>query len=107
MLSRQAFRLQETIPLFFGLIKRTVDIVGTVTWDDDTKVSLYESVTEGQGIEVWKLREFAEVEVDGKVMTRVTETIEGKCPGWLRFIVQNEVVKSHKCVFCDTFCDHT
>jgi len=92
---RQYFRLQETVPLFFGLTKTKVEIVGTQTWDETTKVSLYETVTD-QGIMVWKSRLFKEIEDDGKKKTSIIETINGSCPGWMKLIVQSEVTKAHR-----------
>jgi len=92
-LPRQYFKLQETIPLIFGLTHKTVEIVGTQTRDDNAKVALYESVTD-QGIMVWKLRAFKEIEEDGK-KTTVIETIKGSCPTWMKLIVQRETAKGH------------
>jgi len=94
-LPRQYFRLNETIPLAFGLTHKKVAIVGAQTWDEDAKVALYESVTD-QGIVVWKLRAFKEIEEDGRKKTRVVETIKGSCPVWLKLIVQKETAKSNK-----------
>lgn len=89
-LPRQAFSMTEIVPVLFGLIQKSVNINGTVTWDEDAKVSLYESVA-GSNIFTWKLRVFEEE--DGK--TRVSERIEGHCPGLLRSIVQKETTKGH------------
>lgn len=105
-LPRQYFRLQETVPLLFGLAKTKVEIVGTQTWDDNTKVALYESVTD-QGIMVWKLRAFKEIEEDGTKKTSVIETIKGTCPGWMKIIVQRETIKAHRSAdacLADCFC---
>jgi len=93
-LPRQYFRLQETIPLVFGLTHKKVEIVGAQTWDENAKVALYESVTD-QGIMVWKLRSFKEIEEDGKKNTSVIETIKGSCPTWMKLIVQRETAKGH------------
>ena len=98
-LPRQYFRLQETIPLVFGLTHKKVEIVGAQTWDENAKVALYESVTD-QGIMVWKLRTFKEIEDDGKKKTSVIETIKGSCPTWMKFIVQRETMKGHRYVDC-------
>jgi len=81
--------------LAFGLTHKKVAIVGAQTWDEDAKVALYESVTD-QGIVVWKLRAFKEIEEDGRKKTRVVETIKGSCPVWLKLIVQKETAKSNK-----------
>lgn len=93
-LPRQHFTLVETVPMLFGLIKKDVHLTGTLTWDYDAKLALYESCSDS-GIFVWKLRTFEEAE-GGK--TRVTEKIEGVCPGWLRAIVQQATTKSHRSV---------
>ncbi|KII85165.1 hypothetical protein PLICRDRAFT_116899 [Plicaturopsis crispa FD-325 SS-3] len=93
-LPRQYFRLEETVPLIFGLTRK-VEITGTLTWDDDAKVSLYETSAD-QGILIWKLREFEEFEEGGMTKTKVRETIEGRCPTWLRLIVQKETSRSHR-----------
>lgn len=92
-LPRQFFKLQETVPLLFGLTKTVVHLEGTLTWDVDAQLALYESQSD-KGISVWKLRRFEEVEGN---KTRVTETIEGICPGWQRIIVQRETTKGHRC----------
>lgn len=64
--------------MIFGLVKTRVSLSGTLTWDGNVKIALHESKTKS-GIEVmaWKLRRFEEVEVN---KTRVTETIQGRCP---------------------------
>lgn len=98
VLPRQFFKLVETVPIFFGLFKSRVEITGTLTWDEEARVALYESVT-NHGIVVWKLRELEELEEGGKQRTRVKETIKGRCPGWMRFIVQREADKGHRCGF--------
>ncbi|KAJ3524005.1 hypothetical protein NM688_g8636 [Phlebia brevispora] len=94
-LPRRAFRLEEAIPLLFGLVTKKIVILGTQTWDEDAKATLYESVTDA-GVQVWKLRRFEEVEVAGTKTTRITETIKGKAPALLRPIVQKETARSHK-----------
>ena len=91
-LPRQHFSMTETIPLLFSLIKHDVLIVGTLTWDTSACVALYESEAD-QGVLVWKLRTFEEVE-GGK--TRVNERIEGKCSTLLRPIVQRETTRGHQ-----------
>jgi len=98
VLPRQSFSLEETVPILFGLTQKKVEIQGTLTWDDDAKVALYETLA--GDVETWKLKEFVEVEEDGKVKTRVTETIEGRCPWWMKSFVQKVVTKSHRCVLC-------
>jgi hypothetical protein len=57
--------------------------------DEEAKVALYESVT-NQGIIVRKLRRMEEIPAaNGEgPKSRVTETINGTCPGWIRLIVQ-------------------
>jgi hypothetical protein len=44
-------------------------------------------------VNVWKLKRFEEVE-EGK-KTKITETIQGKCPALTSFIVQKEARKAH------------
>ena len=108
-LTRQHFILEETISLIFGLYRKKVNIVGTLTWDDSVLSSssatssgddspaeaLYESFTDSSGIMVWKLRTFEKV--DGEPdKTRVTERIEGWTPTLLRPIVQNVTTVEHQ-----------
>ncbi|KAJ3762640.1 hypothetical protein EV360DRAFT_35288, partial [Lentinula raphanica] len=90
-LPRQSFTMTETIPLFMGLLKNDVVLRGTLTWDEDARVALYESESSG-GVQVWKVRLFEEVDEDS---TRVSERIEGLCPRWMRWIVQREAEKGH------------
>ncbi|KAK7032279.1 hypothetical protein VNI00_013238 [Paramarasmius palmivorus] len=90
-LPRQFFKLQETVPVLFGLIHSEVHLTGTLTWDKDVKTALYESQTE-QGIQVWKLRKMEVVEGS---KTKVTERLEGVCSKLLRPIVQKEAAKGH------------
>lgn len=97
-IDRQHFVMHENIPLLFGLVKKLVEIRGTLSWDEDARVALYESITDS-GITVWKLREFEEVNVEGAPATRVSERIEGLSPAWLKLIVQSETTKSHKFVY--------
>ena len=94
-LTRQWFRMQETIPLLFGLYKQKVEVVGCQTWDEEAKAVLYESVTD-QGILIWKLRTFEEVDDGGVKTTKVTEVIKGTCPGWMKWIVKREATEAHK-----------
>ncbi|KAJ3732520.1 hypothetical protein DFJ43DRAFT_1131777 [Lentinula guzmanii] len=89
--SRQAFTMTETVPLLFGLFKNDVVLKGTLTWDETAKVALYETESTN-GVQVWKIRTFEEVDAD---TTRVSERIEGICPRWLRAIVQREASKGH------------
>ncbi|KAJ7275073.1 hypothetical protein C8J57DRAFT_1313560 [Mycena rebaudengoi] len=92
LLPRQHFRMTETV-ITLGVIKTAVHLEGTLTWDAAGKEALYETYTKAQGISVWKLRVFEEVEEN---KTRVSETIQGRCPALLKFIVQSETSKSHK-----------
>lgn len=91
-LRRQHFELIEVVKVF-GLINKTVHLKGTYTIDEVHHVALYESINIEAGIEVWKLFEFT-AEGDGTATT-LKETIQGKCPGWMRFLVQSETAKSH------------
>jgi hypothetical protein len=108
-LTRQHFVLEETVSIVFGLFKKKVKIVGTLTWDDSVLSSssasssgddspaeaLYESLSDSGGILVWKLRTFEKV--DGEPdKTRVTERIEGWAPALLRSIVQNVTTVEHQ-----------
>ena len=109
-LTRQHFLLEETVSLVFGLYKKKVKIVGTLTWDDSVLSSssasspsgddspveaLYESLSDSGGILVWKLRTFEKV--DGEPdKTRLTERIEGWAPALLRPIVQNVTTVEHQ-----------
>ncbi|KAF8896441.1 hypothetical protein BD779DRAFT_1495965 [Infundibulicybe gibba] len=92
VLPRQSFKMTETIPILFGIIRQNVILSGTLTWDEPAGLALYETITDG-GIQVHKLREIEAVE-GGK--TRVTEVIHGKCPSWLRLIVERAASHGHK-----------
>ncbi|KAG7089362.1 hypothetical protein E1B28_011052 [Marasmius oreades] len=89
-LHRQFFSMEESIPVLCGLYNHQVHLLGTLTWDESAKTTLYESESSA-GIQVWKLREFA---VEGN-KTRVTERIEGVCSFLLKPIVQKEAAKGH------------
>ncbi|KIJ98144.1 hypothetical protein K443DRAFT_9413 [Laccaria amethystina LaAM-08-1] len=103
---RQHFNMTETVPVLFGLMKSDVHLAGTLSWVDieegaSTGQALYESLSDGVGITVWKLRVLEEVDVeeDGKVKgkgTRVTERIEGWAPALLRAIVERACAKAHR-----------
>jgi hypothetical protein len=88
-LPRQHFTLTEGITVAFLPVKK-VELTGTLTWDEANKIALYETVS--GGITVWKLRKFTEMS-DGK--TKVHETIEGHCAGWMKSIVQGQTRKGH------------
>ena len=90
-LPRQFWTLTETVPLIFGLAHTDVHLTGTLTWDEEAKLALYES--QGNlGVLVWKLRIFQEVDAS---TTRVTEIIRGKCSFWLKGIVQRKATAAH------------
>jgi len=110
LLTRQHFALEETVSTVFGLFKKKLKIMGTLTWDDSVLSSssasssgddddspaeaLYESLSDSGGVLVWKLRTFEKV--DGEPdKTRVTERIEGWAPALLRSIVQNVTTVEH------------
>ena len=108
-LTRQHFALEETVSMVFGLFKKKVKILGTLTWDDSILSSssvssseddspaeaLYESLSDSGGVLVWKLRTFEKV--DGEPdKTRVTERIEGWAPALLRPIVQTVTTVEHQ-----------
>ena len=111
---RQQFKMTETLPVLFGLIKSDVHLAGTFSWVDieegaSTAQALYETLSDGVGIIVWKLRVLEEVEVEeggkGKGKgTRVTERIEGWAPALLRAIVEHECAKAHRWVSCFLTC---
>jgi hypothetical protein len=90
-IDRQFFTLQEKVPVMFGLIHATVNLSGTLSWDEGAKVALYESKTDS-GILVWKSRVFEDM---GENKTRVSESIKGKCPSLLKSIVQSQTLKGH------------
>lgn len=94
-LPRRAFMLREAVPVLFGLYTKTVEINGKQTWDADAKVALYESATD-MGIQIWKRRRFEELTENGVVKTRVSETIRGRAPPWLKYIVQKETSSLHR-----------
>jgi hypothetical protein len=83
--------LTETVPLIFGLVHAEVHITGSLTWDDEAKLALYES-TADFGVLIWKLRMFEEVDAR---TTRVTENIRGKCPLLLKGIVNRQGTTAH------------
>ena len=96
-LPRQFFTLTETAAVLFGLIKTNVYLAGTFTWDEEAKLALYESsTTSGISVKVWKLRRFEQVEGN---RTRVSETIQGRCPFWIKSVVQKEGSSQHMYVF--------
>jgi hypothetical protein len=98
LLPRQHFLLEETVPVIFGLIKTKVQIYGTLTCDEEAKVALYESFTDGSGIQVWKLRKFEEIQEGEEKKTMVRERIEGVCPKWIRGFVESTTRDALKCV---------
>ncbi|KAJ3496013.1 hypothetical protein NLJ89_g10540 [Agrocybe chaxingu] len=117
-ITRQHFKLEESVPVLFGLFNNTVRLSGTISWDDSvfpasqTSSSslngagnsetpeqvdvLYESVAETTGIAVWKLRTFERVVEAGEEKTRVSERIEGWAPAWMRWLVQQKATESHR-----------
>lgn len=88
--------MEETVPFLGGLFKTKVAIEGSQTEDREGRCCLYESVASKQNLTIWKLRSFEEVEVDGKMETKVDERIEGRCPGWLKWYVGRTCRNSHK-----------
>ncbi|KAI5838418.1 hypothetical protein DFP73DRAFT_564947 [Morchella snyderi] len=91
-LERTTFVLEEKMPFMKGLFKNKVTVRGSQTADWEGRCCLYESVAEKQGVFIWKLRTFEEVE-GGK--TRVTELIEGSCQGWMRYFVEKECKRAN------------
>jgi len=120
IVTRQHFKMEETIPVLFGMFKTTVLLTGTLSWDDAalpslssasetipspeseaplskedvTLHALYESISDS-GIMVWKLRTFTPHKGD-PTKTKITENIEGWAPTLLRSLVQSETLKAHK-----------
>lgn len=104
---RQHFTMTETVPLLFGLIKSHVRLTGTYCWAEfeegaTSAYTVHETIADGVGITIWKLRLLEEVEVDPgegqeKVKgTRVTERIEGWAPAWARPISQYVCASVHR-----------
>jgi len=94
-LPRHFFRMEETIPFFFGLYCPKINVFGSHTWDEGSKMALYEALTE-DGIFIWKLRVIEEVVVDDYTKSQVTETLRITCPFWLRAISQSTAVPAHQ-----------
>jgi len=106
---RQHFTMTETVPLLFGLIKSHVRLMGTYCWVDleegaTSAYTVYESIADGIGLTIRKLRFLEEVEVDvgeGKEKvkgTRVTERIEGWAPALARPVAQYVCAEVHRSV---------
>ncbi|KAG6910871.1 hypothetical protein DXG01_007188 [Tephrocybe rancida] len=94
-LPRQFFVIHENVAVVPGLINTQVSLEGTLTWDEESKVALYESRTRsGVRVTVWKLRVFEELEGN---RTKVTETIRGKCSVWVKGTVQSQARSGHIC----------
>lgn len=120
-ITRQHFKMEESVPLLFGMFKSKVLLTGTLSWDesvltspssdsgpersskqmasdsedDGARYALYESIASGSGIVVWKLRTFTREGGDPS-KTRVTERIEGWAPKLLRVIVQSATTEGHR-----------
>ena len=92
LLPRQHFTLTEQVPIVFSLVTKAVHIEGTLTWDEGARIALYESQTK-LGVTIWKLRRFYETKEGG---TKIVETIEGNCAGWMKHIVQGQTRKAHR-----------
>lgn len=100
-LPRTTFHLQEKVNVLGPLYKQIVDIAGTQAWDEKKKQMLYESVSKQNGILIWKLREFEEVDAgggNGKKGTRVKERIEGRAPKLIRKATEKLARKAHQYV---------
>ena len=107
---RQHFTMTETVPFLFGLIKSHVRLTGTYCWGDleegaTSAYTVHETIADGVGITIRKLRFLEEAEVnvgEGKEKvkgTRVTERIEGWAPAWARPIAQYVCANVHRSVF--------
>lgn len=95
LLPRQFFSYEESVPIAGGLTTHKVRLAGTQTWDDEARVSVYESVGQDLGILIWKRREFEEIEGGG---TRVKERIEGFCPALVKPLIEPQTAKPHRYV---------
>lgn len=107
--NRQHFLLEETIPVLFGWVKSTVKVQGVLTWVDPPEeafssggplYSLYESEVVGNmGITIWRLRQMEQVDSgagNGQKATKVTETLCGVGPSYLRWLIAREAVTKHR-----------
>lgn len=90
-LPRQSFKMTETISVVG--IKKDVHIEGTLTWDEEAKEALYESIASANGIKIWRSRNFEEV---AESKTRISETIHGHCPTLIKGVVQGDTSRSHE-----------
>jgi ubiquinone biosynthesis protein COQ9 len=106
--NRQHFLLEETVPVLFGLIKSKVNLRGVFTWVDTPEESyfsggpiyaLYESeVIGGLAIRIWRLRKMEEVDSEvhhGEKATKVTETLHGVGPSYLKWFIAKEAETKH------------
>lgn len=94
---RRHFHFCERVKIMWGIASTDVHLDGTHTWDEVGRVALYETKSP-QGVEVWKLRRFEEVEEEGKKRTKVMESIRGTAPILLKSIVQKEATQQHRYV---------
>ncbi|KAJ7077299.1 hypothetical protein B0H15DRAFT_862149 [Mycena belliarum] len=92
---RQGFQYKETVKIIPGVkfLDIVVNLKGTFTWDENRKLSLYET-TSDKSVTVRKVRRFEEV--DGGAATLVSETITGQCPFLLQPITQKTARDAHK-----------
>ncbi|KAJ7484975.1 wax ester synthase-like acyl-CoA acyltransferase domain-containing protein [Mycena galericulata] len=98
LLQRDCFTVIERLPMLFGLIHQTVTVKSWQVLDPARRVSVYESVVEGAGVRVWKMRELVDLGGDsekGTRRTRVDETLRGVCPWMLQGVVKRDSVASH------------
>ncbi|KAG2018199.1 hypothetical protein CC2G_007646 [Coprinopsis cinerea AmutBmut pab1-1] len=103
---RRHFRLEETVPVLFGLVKSVVKLEGTLTWFDLKETgeedagpvyALYETKNSETGIRTWKIRKFEQV-VDkdgGTPKTKLSEEVIGGAPFYLKYISQSMGQKAH------------
>lgn len=88
--------MEETVPILGRLFKVKVIVEGCQTEDREGRCCLYESTAQNKRITIWKLRTFEVVDLDGIKGTKVTECIEGRCPGWLRWFVERNCRMAHR-----------
>lgn len=92
---RRHFHFCERVKILWGIASTDVHLYGTHTWDEAGRVALYETKSP-QGVEVWKLRRFEEVEKEGTKGTKIMESIRGTAPVLLKSIVQKEATQQHR-----------
>ncbi|KAJ7645278.1 hypothetical protein B0H17DRAFT_458483 [Mycena rosella] len=95
-LPRQSFKFTETVKMVprLAFLDVIVNLQGTLTWDEERHVVLYETVADM--VTVRKVRWFEAMDGPGGPATKVSETIEGQCPALLQFITQRTTRSAHQ-----------